>query len=560
MIQNPIIRKELLMGLRTRKAVAMQGLFLLVALGLIWLLWPAGGLQDIAGQQGRRILSVLSIGQLLLVVLFAPAFTAAALTSEKEHNTLESLFATSMRPWEIALGKMVGSLGLLMLLVLSGTAALAMPFLLGGVRGLDVLGALGLLLLTAVYLGMIGLLVGTFMHRSYRAIIVTYAVLVFLCFAVAVPAWPISRNLLARGGAAWQSTFHVIASLSPLEAMLSLLWPKSTYTVGAQGMPPFWQLYIPMSLGVITIAAAVVLYKLHRPVAPPRPREKLKVVERGQISARTFLFLIDPRKRKRMIRWWQNPILIKEFRTRPMLQAQWLMRSVGTCLIVSVLLMFLVSLSIQALVAESGSMISLMAVAVAVLMVALILVIGPAAASGTICSDLESGVWELIRVTRLPSWRIVSGKFQASVIPALLLAAATAPALFILLYFDLKLLPNVVRILYVVGMTILFVSTAGMFFSSLFKQTSTATAWTYGLVASLGLATLLVLLDKDMFSRRFIRAIFVLNPIAAAMDAAGNSAMQKLALLAAHLKIMAVTTVVMFLVTVARVVRLRAAD
>jgi len=36
MIKNPIIRKEVLSALRTKKAVAMQGLMFAVMAGLLW--------------------------------------------------------------------------------------------------------------------------------------------------------------------------------------------------------------------------------------------------------------------------------------------------------------------------------------------------------------------------------------------------------------------------------------------------------------------------------------------------------------------------------------------
>ena len=560
MIANPIIRKEVLQALRTRKAVAMQGLFLLVTAALLMLLWPAGGLQDVGGQRARLILSVLAIGQLVMVALFAPAFTASSLTIERERNTLESLFATAMRPWEVALGKLVGSLAFLVLLVLSGAPALAAPFLLGGVSPQEVLAILGLLLLTAIYLGMIGLLISTVMHRSYRAIITTYVVLLFVFFLFALPAWPISKNLITRGGPAWQAVLHLGASLSPLEAMMSLVWPDSPYVTGAQDLPAFWQLYIALSLLVIIATTALCLYKLRRPVAPPRPREKLKVVERGQISARTFFFVIDPRKRKKPIRWWQNPMLIKEFRTRPMLQGQWLLRAFGAALIASVLLLFLVSLSVQAFVAESTDMISTMVMAVAALMVVLIVLIGPAAAAGALCTDRETGVWDLIRTTRLSSWRIATGKFWASITPVLLLAVAATPSLIVSLYFKTNLWPNVVRVLYVVGTTMLFVTMAGMCFSSFFSRTSTATAWTYALVVSLGLISLLVLLGEGLFSRRFIQTVFYLNPVAAALAAAGSPTMQGYGLLIPHLKVMGAATAALFVITVVQVIRLRRPD
>ncbi len=559
MIRNPIIHREIISSLRTRKAIIFQVMFLAMSAGLLWLLWPVGGLQAIGGQQAKLILSVLAMGEVVLVALFAPAFTAASLTLERERNTMETLFTTLMRPWEIATGKMVGSLTFLLLLVLCGIPALSMTFLLGGVSASQVLAIVGVLLLTAVYLGMIGLLVSSFMHRSYRAIIVTYAILLFICLITALPAWPISGNLMFRGDLAWQWIFRILASLSPLQAMLSIVFRDTVYSGRSEVFPDIWKLYIPISSAVIVVTAAACIYRLRRPIAPPRPREKLRVVERGQFSARSVMFIVDPRKRKHMIRWWQNPVLLKEFRTRPMLQAQWLLRSVSVCLIVSVLLMFLVSFSIQAYAGESRDMFTPLASAVGALMVAMIILVGPAITSGTICSDRETDVWDLLRMTRLSSWRIVTGKFQASVIPLLLLVVAMLPALGILLYFNMGLLPNVLWVLAVVGITVLFVATVGMFFSAVFSKTSTATAWTYSVMLLLGLLTLLVLLGEQLFAARFVRAVFVVNPIAAVLAAAGNPDMQRMEIVVPYVKIMSLATAGMLCVTVARVFQLRRA-
>ena len=562
MIFNPIIRKEVLSALRTRKAVVMEGLFLLVTAALVWLLWPADGLQDIGGRQARRILSVLAVAEVVMVAMFAPAFTAASLTGERERNTLESLFATAMRPGEIALGKMVGSLGFLVLVVLSGIPALASPLLLGGLKGSEVVAVVAVLLLTAVYLGMIGLLVSSMMHRSYRAIIVTFGVLAVVCFLVAFPAWPVSGDLMMRGGRVSQMVLHTTASLSPLQAMLSLVLPESAYAAGVPNMPPCWQMFFYLSIPAILLTGGVCWARLRRPISPPRPREKLKVVERNHFSGRTILYMyfFDPNKRKKNIGPLQNPVLMKEFRTRPILQARWLMRAISICLITSILLMSLVTLSVMAFVAESMDMIGSIAAAVGAMMVVLIILVGPAMTGGAICSDRETGVWDLLRTTRLSSWTIVSGKFQAAIIPLLLLATAMMPALGVLMVFKLDIWPNVLHISYVVGMTVLFVATVGMFFSSIFSRTSTATAWTYALVLTLGLLTLLVLMGEDLFSQRFIAAVFLLNPVAAVLAAAGSPSMQSYDLMVPHLAIMGSAVVVMFAVTVFRVFQLRRMD
>jgi len=583
-IANPIIRKEVLSALRTRKAAIMQTTFFVVLAGLFWLLWPADGLQDVGGETARQIFSIVAIGQLVMVTMFAPAFTAASLTLERERNTLESLYTTALRPWEIALGKMAGSLTFLMLLVLTGLPALMLPTILGGISLREVLAAWGILLLTALYLGMMGLLVSVFMQRSYRAIIVAYVVVAAVTFVAALPAWPVSGYLIGRAGTFGQTILHVIASLSPLEAMISLVWKSgpegSAYAQGAQHMPPFWAVFLPLSLLLCAVTTVACLVRLRHATAPSSGKGSKSVVERG-LSARNLLFLVDPRKRKRNIAWWQNPVLMKEFRTRPTLHAQWLIRAVCTALIVSVLLMLLVGISIGFFVGEQRSgeghdMFSIMATTVGVLTVVLVLLLGPAMTGGAISGDRESGVWDQVRATRLGSCQIVIGKFLASIIPLLLLALATAPSLGVLLYFRSNLYPNLLRIAAVVGMTIVFVSTAGMFFSSLFSRSSTATAWTYGLVISLGLTTLLMLLGREQFSERLVGTIFIVNPVAAVIDAAGVEIAKKhsdadavaagvgiaksYSFFIPHLKVIGGASVALFVAAVARTFHLLRAD
>jgi ABC-type transport system involved in multi-copper enzyme maturation permease subunit len=573
MIANPIIRKEVLTSLRTKKAVAMQALFLLALGALVLNYWPSAGLQDVGGVAARKILSIIAISELALVALFAPAFTAAAMTMEREKKTLESLFSTTLKPWEIASGKMVGSLSFLILIVISGIPAVALPLLLGGVTVADVLAVVGLLLLTAVYLGSIGLFISTIMHRSYRSIITTYAALLLIFFVFATPAWPISRNLLTRGGPFWQGVLHIITSLSPLEAMISVIWPQSNYAQGAQGMPEFWKIHIPLALLVIVAAAIACVMKIRKPIAPPRAREKLKVIERG-FSARSVLFLVDPRKRKRMIQWWQNPILVKEFRTRPLLQSHRLIRICLMCLVASILLMLATNISVSAFVGEEGAtvagvgeqagqtmgMIPMICTAIGILLVVMILLVGPATTSGAISSDIEMGVWELIRCTRIPSWRIVSGKFLASIIPLVLLVVSVMPAMVVMLYIDMNIWPNILRVLVVVGMAVLFVSTAGVCFSSLTCKTSAATAWTYGLIIALGMMSMLTLMADNTYSDRVLRLIYVINPVVVVMDAAGYPDLQKFDLIGEYLRIFGLASLGMFAVAVLRVIRLRQPD
>ena len=87
-----------------------------------------------------------------------------------------------------------------------------------------------------------------------------------------------------------------------------------------------------------------------------------------------------------------------------------------------------------------------------------------------------------------------------------------------------------------------------------------ATAWTYGVLISLTLLSLLAMMGQDLFSQRVMAAMFVLNPVAAAMDAAGHAGMKQYALLGSHLQFAAGAAAGMFLVAVLRVFALRRAE
>jgi len=237
-----------------------------------------------------------------------------------------------------------------------------------------------------------------------------------------------------------------------------------------------------------------------------------------------------------------------------------LARATAIALMISIALMVLVSIAVSALAAESISTISAMTDAIGILMIVLLILAGPALTSGAISSDRESGVWDLLRITPLPAWRIVSGKLQACFIPLLLMIIGCSPALIILVYFQKGLLPNIIRVLAVVGITSVFVTAAGMFFSSMFSKTSVATAWTYGVVLAMSMVTLLALLGKDIFGPRFMEIAFMINPITAVMDAAGDRYMSNYNLFQPYLYIISTAIVVFFILSVIRVFQLCRAD
>src|SRR3954447_27058192 len=123
---NPIIHRELLELLRTRKAVALQ---LSLALGcalLVLLRWPTGEVADLSGARSLQVLRVFGYGLLAGVILLVPAYPATALVRERVRGTLALLLNSPMSAGSIYAGKLGGVLGftaLLLLMTLPAAAA-----------------------------------------------------------------------------------------------------------------------------------------------------------------------------------------------------------------------------------------------------------------------------------------------------------------------------------------------------------------------------------------------------------------------------------------------------
>src|SRR5262249_16884023 len=136
-IVNPIIRRELLEILRTRKAVALQVSLALACALLVLVRWPTGDVIDLSGARSLQVLRVFAYGLLAGILLLVPAFPATSVVREKVQGTLALLLNSPLRPWSIYVGKLGGVLGFAAILLVMTLPAVAACHALGGtvVRG-----------------------------------------------------------------------------------------------------------------------------------------------------------------------------------------------------------------------------------------------------------------------------------------------------------------------------------------------------------------------------------------------------------------------------------------
>src|SRR4051812_24682600 len=252
---NPVLQKDLLGLLRLKRVAAVQLLFVAVLALMVLGSWPQGGvLQSGVVRSGDRFLIGLTLGQIVLLVLFVPGVAAVAVSGEREQNTLEMLYASRLRPRQIIAGKAAVAIGYPLLLLLMALPFAALLNWRGEVRGGDLLWAYLILLVTAAFLALVSLAVSAWSRQSATALVVSYAVVLVVCGGVLVPAAIMLDN--AQGSTA--QLLHYARALSPVAAALSLLQPQSNFSGAQRGLTPIWQVFLPLA-GLVSVACFVAL-------------------------------------------------------------------------------------------------------------------------------------------------------------------------------------------------------------------------------------------------------------------------------------------------------------
>ena len=197
-----IMVKELRSRMRGRRAFIVLTLYLavlaLITYGVYVVVGPAA--RAVAGQPigigfgssnasaiiGQWIFSALSIFQVVLVSMIAPAFTSGQISLEREKQTLDLLISTPMRPGAIIIGKLLTALAFVVLMVVAAVPITAIVLMYGGASIDDIVRQQLLLLSVAIGFGAVGIFASALMRRTQAATVVTYGAVLVLTLGSAM--------------------------------------------------------------------------------------------------------------------------------------------------------------------------------------------------------------------------------------------------------------------------------------------------------------------------------------------------------------------------------------
>jgi ABC-type transport system involved in multi-copper enzyme maturation permease subunit len=522
---NPIIHRELLEVLRTRKAIALQLCLALACALLVLLRWPTGDVADLSGARSLQVLRVFGYGLLAGILLLVPAFPAASLVREKIQGTLPLLLNSPMRPWSIYLGKLGGVLGFTALLLVMTLPAAAACYALGGTGtqgGLPLL--YGVLLVAALQLSTLGLLVSSRSQTTDGALRLTYALVLVFGVLVLAP-YALLRGTGFEEPASW------LRALSPVPAVMRVLGQQDVGGQGVGSSDPVVFRYLLLAC-LTSVGCALATVARLKPTLLDRPRAAGVMTEdrpQEERILRRIFFLIDPQRRSGNMSLWINPVLVKEFRSRRFGRSHWTIRLIALSAILSL------GLSYLAAAGALGWGVEIIGGALVLFQVALLILFAPSLAAGLISAERESGSWQLLRMTPLSPGKILRAKLLSAAWPLLLLLCATLPGYIVMMTVKPTLIHQVQRVIICLLMTAVFAVLLSAAASALFRSTATATTASYLVLLAVCVGTLLVWLGREApFGHGTVERVLTVNPVAAALQASETPGFTQYELLPAN--------------------------
>jgi ABC-type transport system involved in multi-copper enzyme maturation permease subunit len=248
---------------------------------------------------GVHWFQVLVNTQLILLVFFSALSAALSIAHEKDRRTFVLLLLTDLRNYEIVLGKLLGSLLEIGMLLVGTLPILAISLLLGGIELRQAAEALLILAAACLAAGSLGCLAALWREQTFQALALTVLFLVlYICLVRGLSLLPLVPAHVGQAAQLW---------LDPWQCLQGVLAAEDT----AAGIRPALGFCGAMLLLALLLNGWAVL-RLRKWNAGGEPVQQREQPEELDEKSRIGAHAAPGRIRSA----WDNPILWREVRTR----------------------------------------------------------------------------------------------------------------------------------------------------------------------------------------------------------------------------------------------------
>ena len=170
---SAILVRELRGRMRGKRAFIFITVYLGFLSTLLWLALRTAPMETLSATQsvsiGRGIFAGVLLIETLVVVALAPAYTAGAISGEREKQTYDLLAVTPISSLSLVTGKLLSGLSYLGLVVVASFPIACLAFAFGGIGPEDLLRGYLVLAATGIGIGAIGIWCSAAMNRTQAA-------------------------------------------------------------------------------------------------------------------------------------------------------------------------------------------------------------------------------------------------------------------------------------------------------------------------------------------------------------------------------------------------------
>ncbi len=314
---GPIFVREWLTVPRQPRHYVVRSIYV----GLLWVLgltvwqttvgWDQTATLGDTARFGLLLFQIIAYMQLTLLMFFAALSAASTVAREKDRRTFILLLMTDLRNYEIVVGKLMGSLLQIVILVAVMVPALGLLVLLGGIAPDQVVQVTLILAATALAAGSLGGLVALWREKTFPALALT--VLFLVLYICVVRGLALAPGLLAMIGV---NETQAVAGVESVQRWLEPYMALASVLEARQGDPD-WPPAYSFGLAMLVISAllngwGILRLRVWNPSGEPIMQREKPAEEDEEAKDRTRAHAAPGALRT----VWPNPILWREIRTR----------------------------------------------------------------------------------------------------------------------------------------------------------------------------------------------------------------------------------------------------
>ena len=473
-LTGPVFDKELRVSSRKRRNYVLRFAYISLLLTLLLFIWinivdyRSTNVIQVSrmAQAGRDIVSFIVWFQFIAAQLIAIIMLSNSISDEIYHKTLGMLMTTPITSLQIVMGKLFSKIFQLILLLAISFPLLAIVRIFGGVPWKYVLSSLFITFTTVLFISSLSLFFSIFCRKSYIVIILTVLTLLTL-FALIPFLYIAFINLTGMYRTVHEATLLFIL-FEPNPYLAFYFQTMATLNPGSLPGSFFLSIYVHCSimlaassvlllLSIILVRKVALRQATGQSLSPLRRRKAKngKVVSETKGQSGTISVIGPPIL-------WKELILPVRKRTR-------IYRIIGA--IIFLLLLFY---SYWFFIEENAIADKAVQVFYALIFMGLAALFTIVLSATSITSEKESRSWPLLLTTTLDDSQIVIGKFYG-------VLSRSMPAWILLIlhvfYFSITGIMHPAGFLLTMILAtwfIFFLCSTGLYFSSLFKHTTTA--------------------------------------------------------------------------------------